>query len=228
MRILLAIALGGAVGALSRYWVASALYGWLGRGFPIGTLVINVSGSFLMGLLAELFINRFPVPVELRSAILVGFLGAYTTFSTFALESFMLIEEASYWKAGFNMLLSVLLCVAAVWLGVLLARGVLSEESLALFIYGGTVAKLLGTVIVCVAVGVFWEIVVKHIAWAAYRREIGLLMLMGVGTSASALLFLPELGDLGRGVACLLVFFAINAMVGAGSVGLGVILGRLW
>jgi hypothetical protein len=79
-----------------------------------------------------------------------------------------------------------------------------------------------------VAVGVFWEIVVKHIAWAAYRREIGLLMLMGVGTSASALLFLPELGDLGRGVACLLVFFAINAMVGAGSVGLGVILGRLW
>lgn len=228
MMSLLAIAMGGAVGALSRYWVASALYGWLGRGFPIGTLVINVSGSFLMGLLAELFINRFPVSVEVRSAILVGFLGAYTTFSTFALESFMLIEEASYWKAGFNMLLSILLCVAAVWFGVLLGRGVLSGESLALFIQGGTVAKLLGIVILCVAAGLFWEIVAKHIAWAAYRREIVLLLLMGVGASASGLLFLPELGDFGRGVTALLLFFAINALVGAGSVGLGVMLGRLW
>ncbi|MFN5744996.1 MAG: fluoride efflux transporter CrcB [Methylococcaceae bacterium] len=228
MMSLLAIAMGGAVGALSRYWVASALYGWLGRGFPIGTLVINVSGSFLMGLLAELFINRFPVSVEFRSAILVGFLGAYTTFSTFALESFMLIEEASYWKAGFNMLLSVLLCVASVWFGVLLGRGVLSEASLALFIHNGTVPKLLGAVIVCVATGLFWEIIAKYVAWAAYHREFVLLLLMGVGASASALLFLPELGDSGRGVAALLLFFAINALVGAGSVGLGVMLGRLW
>lgn len=122
MNQLLAIALGGSAGAVARFLVANGVYAWLGRGFPHGTLFVNVSGSFLMGFLTALLMQRFTMIVEFRAAVLIGFLGAYTTFSTFALESFYLIEEGDLRKAALNIFLSTVLCLAAVWIGLAMGR----------------------------------------------------------------------------------------------------------
>lgn len=122
MSQLLSIAAGGALGAVMRFWAANAVYVVLGRGFPYGTLFVNVSGSLLMGLLYILFLERMDVSPELRAALLVGFLGAFTTFSTFSIETLNLLQQAEYLKAGLNMLLSVSACVAACWIGILLGR----------------------------------------------------------------------------------------------------------
>ena len=119
---LIAIAGGGAIGALLRFWVSSGVYQLLGRGFPWGTLAVNFIGSFLMGLLFVLFLERSMVSGELRGAILVGLLGAFTTFSTFSMETLALIEQADYLKALMNTLLSVTLCILACWAGLVLGR----------------------------------------------------------------------------------------------------------
>lgn len=117
-----AIAAGGAVGALLRYWVSTGVYAVLGRGFPYGTLAVNLFGSLAMGFLYIWFIDRMAVGVEWRAAILVGLLGAFTTFSTFSIETFNLIEEGAVLRAGVNVAVSITLCLAAAWLGVVLAR----------------------------------------------------------------------------------------------------------
>ena len=118
----LAIAAGGAVGALLRFWVSTGVYSLLGRGFPYGTLAVNVLGSFLMGFLFVLLNERMIASPELRAALLIGLLGAFTTFSTFSIETINLIEQAAFFKAGANMLLSVLLCVVAAGAGLLIGR----------------------------------------------------------------------------------------------------------
>jgi CrcB protein len=118
----LAIAAGGAIGALLRFWMSSGIYAWLGRAFPYGTLAVNVLGSLLMGFLYILMIERLAVGAEWRAFALVGLLGAFTTFSTFSIETLNLIEQADYAKAALNMLLSVLACVSAAFVGVVLAR----------------------------------------------------------------------------------------------------------
>ncbi|MEW8405815.1 MAG: fluoride efflux transporter CrcB [Candidatus Thiodiazotropha taylori] len=119
---LLVIASGGAAGALFRFWVSSGVYGILGRGFPYGTLVVNVLGSLVMGFLYVLFIERMVVSAELRAGLLVGFLGAFTTFSTFSMETLNLLEQAEVLKAGLNVLLSVVACLLACWFGLVLGR----------------------------------------------------------------------------------------------------------
>ena len=122
MKQLLVIAAGGAVGALMRYGMSNAVYSMLGRSFPYGTLAVNVLGSLLMGFLFVLLIERSAFDVLWRSAILIGGLGAFTTFSTFSIETLNLIENGSVAMALLNMLLSVALCIIAVWLGVAVAR----------------------------------------------------------------------------------------------------------
>lgn len=118
----LAIAAGGAGGALLRYWVATATYNALGRNFPWGTLMVNVLGSLLMGLLFVWLTERSSLGPEWRALLLVGFLGAFTTFSTFSLETLHLFTEAAYVKAMLNMLVSVVACVLATGAGMVLAR----------------------------------------------------------------------------------------------------------
>jgi CrcB protein len=118
----LAIAAGGAVGAVLRFWVSNGVYGLLGRTFPYGTLAVNVLGSLVMGLLYVLLLDKLALGPAVRAALLVGLLGAFTTFSTFSIETLNLMEEGELLKAVLNVGLSVVLCLAAAWLGVLTGR----------------------------------------------------------------------------------------------------------
>ena len=115
---MLAVAAGGALGALLRLWVAQGVQALLGRGFPFGTLVVNVSGSLAMGV----FYVLFDIPPEWRAALVVGFLGAFTTFSTFSMDTLLLVQQGEYARAGMNVVLSVVLCLAGCWLGMAAAR----------------------------------------------------------------------------------------------------------
>lgn len=122
MNQILAIAGGGAIGAVLRYWISNLVYVFSGRGFPYGTLAVNVLGSFVMGLLFVLLLERLSNDLTLRAFLLIGLLGAFTTFSTFSVETLNLIESGQLARALANVLLSVVLCIAAAALGVLLAR----------------------------------------------------------------------------------------------------------
>jgi len=119
---LLAIALGGALGAVLRYLVATTVQRVAGPAFPLGTLTVNVVGSLLMGMLFVMLVERAVVGPEWRAAVLVGVLGAFTTFSTFSMETFNLMAEGRMLAAAVNMVASVAACLAAVWLGVALGR----------------------------------------------------------------------------------------------------------
>ena len=122
MKALIFIAAGGAVGAVLRYGVSVSVYSVVGRGFPYGTLVVNVSGSLLMGVLSVLMLERFDVGPEWRAAVLIGVLGSFTTFSTFSIETLNLLEQGYMLRAMANIVLSVLVCLLAVWFGVLIGR----------------------------------------------------------------------------------------------------------
>jgi len=119
-----AIAAGGAAGALLRYWLSVAVYGWLGRGFPYGTLAVNVLGSFVMGFMFVLLIERVTTDGLWRAAILIGLLGAFTTFSTFSMETLNLVEQGALGKAALNVVASVTLCLGGSWLGVVVGRAI--------------------------------------------------------------------------------------------------------
>ena len=122
MKIVLAIAGGGAAGALLRYWTSLGVYALTGRDFPYGTLAVNVAGSFLMGALTVLMVERLALGPEWRAGLLIGVLGAFTTFSTFSMETMNLIEDGEQMRAGLNMVMSVSLCVVACWAGLVLGR----------------------------------------------------------------------------------------------------------
>ena len=122
MAQILAIAAGGSIGAVMRYLVSTGVYSWFGRGFPYGTLFVNVLGSLAMGLLYELFLQRLSVSPELRAVLLVGVLGAFTTFSAFSIETVNLIEQGYLMKAVANILASVILCVLGAWCGLQIVR----------------------------------------------------------------------------------------------------------
>ncbi len=119
---LLAIAAGGAAGAVARYLVSVGVTSLAGRGFPYGTLTVNVSGSLLIGLLYVTMIERSLLSPEWRAALQIGFLGAFTTFSTFSLETVELLSRGETLRAGVNVLLSVFLCIVATGVGMTIGR----------------------------------------------------------------------------------------------------------
>lgn len=119
---ILAIASGGAIGAVMRYGVSNGVYAVMGRDFPYGTLAVNVIGSLAMGLLYVVFIERMDTSVAWRAAILIGLLGSFTTFSTFSIETLNLLEAGALLRAAVNIIASVLLCLTAAWLGLLAGR----------------------------------------------------------------------------------------------------------
>lgn len=118
------IGMGGFLGAISRYGVALWIGQRWGRNFPLGTFVINVSGSFLIGLLMSLFTERFMVNPQWRLMLVVGFLGAYTTFSTFEYETGTLMKDGEWLIAGLNVVLSVFAGFIALKLGEVIAKSI--------------------------------------------------------------------------------------------------------
>lgn len=118
----LVVMAGGAVGTLARY-VISLLALPISRGLPWGTILINASGSFLIGLVGTLTLahGRYPAPENLRLFIMVGFCGGYTTFSSFSLQTLDLLRNGALVRAGLNIGMSVVLCIAAVGFGHLVA-----------------------------------------------------------------------------------------------------------
>ncbi|EME0896008.1 fluoride efflux transporter CrcB [Vibrio parahaemolyticus] len=111
------IALGGAIGACSRYLVSEFCVLLFGRGFPYGTLTVNVVGSFIMGLLIAAFESEILATEPWRQVIGLGFLGALTTFSTFSMDNVLLMQQGAFFKMGLNILLNVVLTISAAWIG---------------------------------------------------------------------------------------------------------------
>ena len=122
MNQVLAIAAGGAVGSVLRFWMSTWVHSFAGRSFPYGTLTVNVLGCLAMGFLFVLFVDRLSDNAVLRAGILIGVLGGFTTFSSFSIETLNLIEQGAWLKAVVNMTGSLLLCVCATWVGVILGR----------------------------------------------------------------------------------------------------------
>ena len=113
------VALGGAIGSVGRFWLSGLLAQHWGARFPWGTLLVNVSGSFAIGFFATLCgpQGRFPLGPRVSQFIMVGVLGGYTTFSAFSLQTLDLARDGNWLGAGMNIVASVVLCLAAVWLG---------------------------------------------------------------------------------------------------------------
>ncbi|WDD96656.1 fluoride efflux transporter CrcB [Thalassomonas actiniarum] len=111
------VALGGACGASLRFFISQLVLNWLGKGFPFATLMVNISGSFIMGFLYGLIEQGILEVSVYRTLIGIGFLGAFTTFSTFSLDSLLLIQQGELLKAMVNILLNVVLCILAAALG---------------------------------------------------------------------------------------------------------------
>ncbi|MCX2981244.1 fluoride efflux transporter CrcB [Halieaceae bacterium IMCC14734] len=122
MKHMLLIALGGAGGALARHWLSSVMSASSANHFPIGTLSVNVLGSFLIGVMYVIIVEKGLIHPDWRSVFIIGFLGAFTTFSTFSLEAVTLLENGHAAMAAGYVLLSVATCLLGVWLSMVLTR----------------------------------------------------------------------------------------------------------
>jgi CrcB protein len=116
------IGLAGFIGTLSRYWMSGVVARRYGETFPLGTLVVNLVGCFLVGLLFYLLQERFLVNHTVRTVVLIGFLGGFTTFSSFGLQTFTLLQDGEFGLAALNVSVANLLGLVLVWAGYTLAK----------------------------------------------------------------------------------------------------------
>lgn len=127
------VAFGGALGSVSRYWLSGLVAERFGQTFPWGTLVINVTGSFIIGIFAALAVPEGRLDPHSRAFttqfLMIGVCGGYTTFSSFSLQTLNLLRDREWLYAGGNIVLSVVLCMVAVWLGYLLGSALGSVKS---------------------------------------------------------------------------------------------------
>ena len=119
---LLAIAIGGGLGSIARFVISREMGNWLGNYLPYGTLTVNVAGSLALGWFITIFVDRSELSSVLRLGLTVGFLGAFTTFSTFSFESLQLLLDGAVWRAIFNIVLNAVACVGMCYLGMQMAR----------------------------------------------------------------------------------------------------------
>jgi fluoride exporter len=124
MANIIIIGIGGFIGAVARYEIAIWIGQRWGRSFPLGTFIINVTGSFLIGLLMTVMAERFTENPQWRLFLVVGFLGAYTTFSTFEYETGALLKDSEWLYAGLNVVLSVVVGFIALKLGEVIAKSI--------------------------------------------------------------------------------------------------------
>ena len=123
------VAVGSAVGGVARFGLAAFIQQRVGPNFPAGTLLINISGSFLLGLIFRFALGTDVISLEVRTLLTTGFCGGYTTFSTFSYDTMVLLEEGQSARATTYVVLSVVLSLAATWLGVIAARALLSART---------------------------------------------------------------------------------------------------
>ncbi len=121
-QLVLAVAIGGAIGSVARYWVGIGSTKLFGLAFPWGTLIINIVGSFLISVFAESFALRWDAPQAVRVFLTVGICGGFTTFSTFSLDAYLLMERGELWAAAAYMAGSVALSIGALFAGLHLMR----------------------------------------------------------------------------------------------------------
>jgi CrcB protein len=120
------IAAGSALGGIARFWCSGVIARAFGETFPWGTLIVNVSGSLLIGIIAALTgpDGRIFLGSTTRLALMAGFCGGYTTFSSFSLQTLSLVQDGEWWLAGANIALSVVACLVAVWAGYAFATSI--------------------------------------------------------------------------------------------------------
>ncbi|MCX7094991.1 MAG: fluoride efflux transporter CrcB [Methylobacter sp.] len=233
MNQILAVALGGSFGAVVRFLVSSGIYQWLGRGFPYGTLVVNVIGSFMLGLLTEsLMQQRITVTFEYRAAILVGFIGAFTTFSTFSLETFYLIEQGHLTKAAVNIFTSVTACLLAIWIGLLCGRGLFYYSGGVIHWSGGVIPYALMTInaIFAFLLSMLATILLQKVAISVEYRVALTVIMVGVFLTLSGLyvlLFLVEHGySFDANLNLMLATFVGNSLICIAVIWMGLLVGR--
>lgn len=217
MNTFLVIAVGGGLGSVARYWTATSVYAWLGKDFPYGTLVVNVAGGLLMGLLTELLVARLAVAVEWRLFLLVGFLGGFTTFSTFSMETWLLLQDGDFAKAGLNALLSVVLCVVAVWIGLHVARLGFAQEWhrwASMEAYGARLLMLGG---LAYSLGLAVVAMSMRLSWTQETQVLLVLALLTLLAPGGAWYLWRAPDDAGR----LLLAFFYSALLGSGGLWLG-------
>jgi CrcB protein len=122
MNMILLVALGGAVGSVARYLMASSIQTATGWDFPLGTVLVNILGCFLIGILYVLLVARPDPRHDLRALLMVGVMGGFTTFSSFSLETVTMAMNGNYTGATLNVVISVAACLVGTVLGVTLAR----------------------------------------------------------------------------------------------------------
>jgi CrcB protein len=233
MSQIIAIALGGACGSVLRFLVSTGIYQWLGRGFPYGTLAVNVIGCFLIGLLAEaLILQRITMTLEFRAAILIGVLGGFTTFSSFSLETLYLLEQGSFTKAAINVLVSVSACLLAVWIGLLFGRS--------LYYYAGGViqwpggffpyALIIVNAIVAFLIGIVAAFLLQKVALSMEHRAVMMIIMIGAYLTFSGLyliLFMIEHGfSFDNNTNLMLSVFISNGLISALVLWMGLLAGK--